>query len=184
MLAGWNLHRRQLPGSPRSRPIFSTRTARPYWVDPDPRWPGVYYANQTYRCYDNIDYSPTLAFRRLTCPILDGAILSNAASMPLQDPSGASHPNGFTQFEGRFEVKARIPKGTGAFPAAWLLPISGGWPYNGGEIDILEARDEANQAFQTYHEGNVPATRPRTGQEVSAMPIRATAPTRATIASR
>lgn len=141
-------------------------TRATYWVDPDPSWPGVYYANQTYRCADNIDYSPSLGFRNLTCPILDGAIQSLAARTPVADPSGATHPNGFSQYQGRFEVKARIPKGLGAFPAAWLMPISGGWPYNGGEIDILEARDAANQAYQTYHDGKCYA--PSTDAEVAA----------------
>jgi beta-glucanase (GH16 family) len=41
---------------------------------------------------------------------------------------------------GRFEIKARIPKGIGTWPAIWLLAtdnVYGGWP-NSGEIDIME----------------------------------------------
>jgi len=41
---------------------------------------------------------------------------------------------------GRFEIKARIPKGVGTWPAIWLLAsdnVYGGWP-NSGEIDIME----------------------------------------------
>ena len=41
---------------------------------------------------------------------------------------------------GRIEVKARLPKGTGTWPAVWMLPVDwsyGGWP-NSGEIDIME----------------------------------------------
>lgn len=41
---------------------------------------------------------------------------------------------------GRFEIKARIPKGVGSWPAIWLLATDnayGGWP-NSGEIDIME----------------------------------------------
>ncbi len=41
---------------------------------------------------------------------------------------------------GRFEVRAKVPKGKGTWPAAWMLPsdwVYGGWP-NSGEIDILE----------------------------------------------
>ncbi len=137
-----------------------------YWVDSDVRWPGVYYANQPYRCYDNIDYSPTFGFRNLTCPILDGAIMSNPATTPVADPAGIKHGNGFAQYEGRFEAKARIPKGVGAFPAAWLMPTSGGWPYNGGEIDVLEARDAADKVFQTYHNGKCYLA--STGAEIAA----------------
>ncbi|MES1216454.1 MAG: glycoside hydrolase family 16 protein [Bacteroidota bacterium] len=41
---------------------------------------------------------------------------------------------------GRFEIKAKIPKGVGTWPAIWLLAtdnVYGGWP-NSGEIDIME----------------------------------------------
>tara|TARA_Y100000590_G_scaffold107022_1_gene121744 strand:+ start:1563 stop:2798 length:1236 start_codon:yes stop_codon:yes gene_type:complete len=41
---------------------------------------------------------------------------------------------------GRFEVKAKLPKGRGTWAAAWGLPsewVYGPWPYS-GEIDILE----------------------------------------------
>jgi beta-glucanase (GH16 family) len=40
----------------------------------------------------------------------------------------------------RFEIRAKIPKGVGTWPAIWLLPtdnVYGGWP-NSGEIDIME----------------------------------------------
>jgi len=43
---------------------------------------------------------------------------------------------------GRFEIKARLPKGTGSWPAIWMLPTKWdlgdySWPDN-GEIDIME----------------------------------------------
>lgn len=41
---------------------------------------------------------------------------------------------------GRFEARARVPKGRGTWPAIWMLPSEstyGGWPHS-GEIDILE----------------------------------------------
>ncbi|MBN1985052.1 MAG: glycoside hydrolase family 16 protein [Prolixibacteraceae bacterium] len=41
---------------------------------------------------------------------------------------------------GRFEVKAKLPAGTGTWPAIWMLPTNwkyGNWPKS-GEIDIME----------------------------------------------
>ena len=43
---------------------------------------------------------------------------------------------------GRVEVRAKVPRGRGTWPAIWMLPIKGeyakgGWPDN-GEIDIME----------------------------------------------
>ena len=42
---------------------------------------------------------------------------------------------------GKFEIKAKLPKGKGTWPAIWMLPSStteyGGWPMS-GEIDIME----------------------------------------------
>lgn len=41
---------------------------------------------------------------------------------------------------GRIEVRARLPRGKGTWPAIWMLPAEqryGGWP-SGGEIDIME----------------------------------------------
>ena len=41
---------------------------------------------------------------------------------------------------GRFEIKAKLPRGKGTWPAIWMLPSDwkyGGWP-SSGEIDIME----------------------------------------------
>lgn len=44
---------------------------------------------------------------------------------------------------GRFEVRAKIPIGSGIWPAIWTLGVDGEWPSN-GEIDIME-----------YYKGNI-----------------------------
>jgi hypothetical protein len=100
------------------------------------------------QCRDNIVYSPELKFNDLACKIVNGGLMS----MRFPAPEG-SPPRGFLQQYGRFEVKMRIPRGEGAFPAAWLMPEKGAWPYSGGEIDIIEARDNADEIYQTYHHG-------------------------------
>jgi len=55
---------------------------------------------------------------------------------------------------GRIEVRARLPKGRGLWPAIWMLPTDqkyGGWPRS-GEIDIMELLGhEPNQVHGTLH---------------------------------
>jgi beta-glucanase (GH16 family) len=57
---------------------------------------------------------------------------------------------------GRIEVKAKLPKGQGIWPAIWMLPtdeVFGGWP-NSGEIDIMElVGHEPETVHGTVHYG-------------------------------
>jgi beta-glucanase (GH16 family) len=70
--------------------------------------------------------------------------------------------NGSDMLYGRIEVKAKLPAGTGTWPAIWMLPNDyayGSWP-NSGEIDIMEhvGYDPNNVHFsvhnQLYNGGN------------------------------
>jgi beta-glucanase (GH16 family) len=52
---------------------------------------------------------------------------------------------------GRIEVRAKLPQGTGVWPAIWMLGTRGGWPA-GGEIDIMEfVGKEPNLVHATVH---------------------------------
>lgn len=54
---------------------------------------------------------------------------------------------------GRFEMRAKMPSGTGIWPAFWMLPVNGSWPKT-GEIDIMELRgDEPSKSAGTVHYG-------------------------------
>jgi len=54
---------------------------------------------------------------------------------------------------GRFEVRARLPAGSGLWPAAWTLGQDiqqVGWP-RCGEVDLVESVGDARTALQTVH---------------------------------
>lgn len=58
---------------------------------------------------------------------------------------------------GRIDVRAKIPKGQGLWPAIWMLPtdnVYGGWPKS-GEIDIMESIGSTpEKILGTIHFGN------------------------------
>ena len=58
---------------------------------------------------------------------------------------------------GRIEVRAKLPKGKGIWPAIWMMPTDnryGNWP-NSGEIDIVElVGQEPNVVHGTLHYGD------------------------------
>jgi beta-glucanase (GH16 family) len=62
---------------------------------------------------------------------------------------------------GRIDIRAKLPKGRGIWPALWMLPQSnvyGGWPTS-GEMDIMEmVGHEAGKVYATMHYGPGPGS--------------------------
>lgn len=62
---------------------------------------------------------------------------------------------------GRIDIRARLPKGKGIWPAFWLLPqnnVYGGWPRS-GEIDLMEmVGHEPGKVHGTLHFGPGPGS--------------------------
>lgn len=55
----------------------------------------------------------------------------------------------FSQKFGKFEIRCKIPRGKGLWPAFWLLPDPPAWP---PEIDILEVLgQEPDRVYMTNH---------------------------------
>jgi beta-glucanase (GH16 family) len=62
---------------------------------------------------------------------------------------------------GRIDIRAKLPKGKGIWPALWMLPennVYGGWPTS-GEIDIMElVGHEPGKVYGTLHFGPGPGS--------------------------
>lgn len=55
----------------------------------------------------------------------------------------------FSQQYGLFEIRAKVPRGKGLWPAFWLLPANGAWP---PELDVLEILgDNPSKVYMSWH---------------------------------
>jgi beta-glucanase (GH16 family) len=69
-------------------------------------------------------------------------------------PYNSGQVNTFRKFSlqyGAVEIRAKVPKGPGAWPAFWALPADGSWP---PEVDVMEMYGKAPNVLEmTYHWG-------------------------------
>ncbi|MGC8928114.1 MAG: glycoside hydrolase family 16 protein [Myxococcota bacterium] len=117
---------------------------------PQSNW--LLHENNSPDCRNIIQYNCVWQNNTVICPIISGAVYSKRFSTYKKGNSTIQKERGFTQEYGRWEVRAKLPYGSGSFPAHWLLPQSGSWPER-GEIDIMEADRYARDSYQTYHTG-------------------------------
>jgi beta-glucanase (GH16 family) len=61
----------------------------------------------------------------------------------------------FSQKYGYFEIRAKIPIGTGVWPAFWMLANDGGWP---PELDVMEGRGQRPGDLVMTTHWRIPAT--------------------------
>ena len=61
----------------------------------------------------------------------------------------------FSQKYGYFEIRSKIPVGTGVWPAFWMLADDGGWP---PEIDVMEGRGQRPGALVMTTHWRIQAT--------------------------
>jgi beta-glucanase (GH16 family) len=90
--------------------------------------------------------------------VADGLLRLRADQSAISAPDGKEYPytsgmvtsyQTFDSHYGYFEMRARMPKGRGLWPAFWLLPTTLEWP---PEIDILEVLGhETNVVYTTLH---------------------------------
>ena len=88
----------------------------------------------------------------------DGVLDISAATAPPQAQAalqGYRYVSGlittqpaFAQTYGYFEMRARLPRGKGVWPAFWLLPADFSWP---PEIDVMESVGDPSKYYVTVH---------------------------------
>jgi beta-glucanase (GH16 family) len=87
---------------------------------------------------------------RRTPPDLKAVLFNNEYTSGILTTQGT-----FAQKYGYFEIRAKIPIGTGVWPAFWMLADDGGWP---PEIDAVEGRGQRPGDLVMTTHWRIPAT--------------------------
>ncbi len=81
-------------------------------------------------------------------PFTSGMV-TTAGCRPYEKTEACAQLKPFSQSYGYFEIRAKLPKGKGFWPAFWLVPMDASWP---PEIDIMEMLGhEPSLVHHTYH---------------------------------
>ncbi|RCW31572.1 glycoside hydrolase family 16 protein [Marinilabilia salmonicolor] len=119
---------------------------------PDPeKWTFAGRNTPDWACYCTDD--PSTAFVRDGKLHLVGKLSENPEDTAKYNTGCISTKEKFDFKYGRIEVKAKLSKGKGSWPAIWMMPSEnkyGGWPHS-GEIDIMEHLNFDNFVYQTVH---------------------------------
>ena len=85
--------------------------------------------------------------------ILKGILSKDPADTATYQTGCVQTRNKFYFTYGKLEVRAKLAKGQGSWPAIWLMPQEskyGGWPQS-GEIDVMEQLNRDTIFYQTLH---------------------------------
>lgn len=88
---------------------------------------------------------------------LRGILNTNPADTVKYNTSCIRTADKFAFKYGKIEVRAKLDKGKGSWPAIWMMPQDpqyGGWPHS-GEIDIMEHLNFDSIVYQTIHSNYV-----------------------------
>lgn len=95
---------------------------------------------------------------------VEGGLLHLKASQHTDPADSVKYQTGCIQTKERFsfrygklEVRAKLSKGKGSWPAIWMMPEDskyGGWP-NSGEIDVMEHLNYDPFVYQTLHSHHI-----------------------------
>jgi beta-glucanase (GH16 family) len=88
-------------------------------------------------------------------------MVTTAGCRSYEQSEACKQLNPFSQAYGYFEIRARLPKGKGLWPAFWLVPMDASWP---PEIDIMEMLGHTPSiVYHTYHYFDAKGVRQKAG---------------------